>query len=267
MKKWITLCAAFLMGVSSLLAQKSNLEELTQNRKDIIVKINKRFLGTYSVRINLGDQLDASSERYNYDNRLKDTERNVMEFGSADAAEKYLNNHGYYFNPNKGIYWDHPDGAKNNDLRRNGTAKIGNRNEEDAVKKDFAEKMIFTNASGKIASKSKKVYKYPFNSKSLATVYFDTNSSKVRKQELKAIVDALKKDPKLRVRLEGNADKRGTSELNMALAKSRVNACLNELVTTYGFNKNRFETSVKGEDNPVSDQLHLNRRVDFVKIK
>ncbi len=268
MKKWITLCSAFLIGMSALIAQESNLEELTQNRKDLIVKINKRFLGKYSVRINLGDQLDASEERYNYDNRLKNQNRGILEFENIDGAVHFLNENGYFFNPNKGVYWDHPDGAKNEDLRRNGTAKIGDKNPDDSPKIVFGERMVFSNAKGRIAPMySKKQYIYPYHKGNLAAVYFDTNSSKVNTKELKTVVDAMNKNKKMRVRIEGNADMRGSNELNMKLAKARVQACVNLLVNKYGFNKNRFETSVKGEENPVSDKLYLNRRVDFVKMK
>ncbi len=254
--------------MSALFAQGSNLEELTQNRKDLIVKINKRFLGNYSVRINLGDQLDVIDERYNYDNRLKNDRREILEFQTIDGAVQFLNDQGYYFNPNKGVYWDHPDGAKNDDLRRNGTAKIGEKNPDDNPKIVFGERMVFTNAKGKIApTYAKKKYMYPYHKGSLATVYFTTNSAKVNKEELQAVVKALKADKKMHVRLEGNADMRGSNELNMNLAKSRVQACLDLLVNTYGFSKDRFETSVKGEENPVSEKLHLNRRVDFIHVK
>ncbi len=268
MKKWITLCSAFLIGLGALIAQENNLDELTQGRKDIIVKVNKRFLGNYSVRINLGDQLDAIDERYNYDNRLKSEDRDILEFESVDGAVQYLNSNGYYFNPNMGIYWDHPDGAKNSDLRRNGTAKIGAKNPDDASKIVFGERMVFSNSKGKIAPVyHKRDYKYPYHNGSLATAYFETNSAVVNKKELDAVVKALKDNPKMRVRLEGNADMRGSNELNMRLAKARVQGCLDLLINTYGFNKNRFDTNVKGEENPVSDKLYLNRRVDFVQVK
>ncbi len=268
MKKWITLCSAFLIGLSTLIAQESNLDELTQNRKDIIVKVNKRFLGNYSIRINLGDQLDVVDERYNYDNRLKNENRGILEFETVEVAVQFLNDQGYYFNPNKGVYWDHPEGAKNDDLRRNGTAKIGDKNPEENPKIVFGERMVFTNSKGKIASTYvKKEYKYPYRKGSLATVYFETNSSVVKKKEIQTVVKAMNSNPKMRVRLEGNSDMRGASELNMTLAKARVQACLDLLINTYGFNKNRFDTKVKGEENPVSNKLYLNRRVDFIKVK
>lgn len=266
------------------MAQKTNIDELTEGRPDIILKIKKhRIGGKYSARININKNLDAAGERYYNDNRLKEAEsRRVIYFKSMDELNTFFSDHGYTLNPNKYAYWDHPTGDKNSFELRNGTAKIGEGKMVEADFTDLKEVFVYSTNNGKYVSTKKadkcaekcvcppgkcngacgcsSTKNAPF-----ASVYFDTDKSDVKEGEMTNLVKALKADKNLKIRIEGNADKRGTKGYNQDLADKRAKNCLNTLVKKYGFSADRFRVVSNGEAKPQFADLNKNRRVDFFK--
>lgn len=110
------------------------------------------------------------------------------------------------------------------------------------------------------------------NTKELTGVfYFDLDQAIIKPAafaELNEHADALKNDPALHVRLEGNTDERGTREYNLALGERRANAVRNYLVAQ-GVSSSQIEVISYGEEKPVSLAHNeaawaLNRRVQIV---
>lgn len=70
------------------------------------------------------------------------------------------------------------------------------------------------------------------------------------------------------VRVEGNTDKEGAREPNVALSRRRADALVEHLVSKHGFDRKRFVAVGNGPDKPVGDNNTLagreqNRRTDF----
>jgi peptidoglycan-associated lipoprotein len=84
-------------------------------------------------------------------------------------------------------------------------------------------------------------------------VYFDFDQYTVR-EDAKPILDAqaawLARYPGVRVRLEGNADERGTREYNLALGARRAEAVRDYLVSR-GVAPSRIETISYGKERPI----------------
>jgi outer membrane protein OmpA-like peptidoglycan-associated protein len=278
-----------LFGFSN--AQESNLHELVDNQEDIVVKIKKRRIGgKYTVRVNNDTGRDTQEERYYFDNRLKyNSNRHVMYFDSKEDVNKYLSRHGYNLNKGKHAYWDHPSGDKNRNVYRNGTAKIGStqlEGEQNVHNKDvyvfskggtytaFPKSCASSCSSSKCApppppcnkKKSCKSKSSCSSAKALYSVYFKTDQSDIKVSELSGIADALNKNKNLNLRIEGNADIRGTSGYNKALAQKRAKRCYEILTKEYGISANRLAVKSNGEGRPIYQGLDKNRRVDFLKM-
>lgn len=273
-----------VLSVSLGMAQNTNLDELTEGREDIILKIKKhRIGGKYSARVNINKDLDAAGERYYNDNRLKEAEsRRIVYFKSIDELNTFFSDHGYTLNPNKFAYWDHPTGDKNSFELRNGTAKIGDGKMVEANFTDLKEVYVYSLNNGTYTPSKKAdkcgekcvcppgecngacgcahVKNAPF-----ASIYFDTDKAEVKDGEMTELVAALKADKNLKIRIEGNTDKRGTKDYNQTLADKRAQNCLNALVKKYGFSANRFRVVSNGEVKPQFEDINKNRRVDFFK--
>jgi len=84
-------------------------------------------------------------------------------------------------------------------------------------------------------------------------VYFDLDSHDVR-DDARPILDAqsawLRRYPSVRVRIEGNADERGTREYNLALGARRANAVRDYLVNA-GVTSDRISTISFGKEQPI----------------
>jgi peptidoglycan-associated lipoprotein len=102
------------------------------------------------------------------------------------------------------------------------------------------------------------------------TVYFDFDKFNLRPDAREALdydANLLKEYPDAMVRLEGNADERGTVEYNLSLGEKRANSVRDYLIGL-GISPNRLTTISYGEERPV-DPAHneaawaKNRRVDF----
>jgi len=105
------------------------------------------------------------------------------------------------------------------------------------------------------------------------TVHFAYDSSVVRSGDKSKIADVasyLKSNPQAAVRVEGNADERGTEEYNRSLGERRALAAREQLVGL-GIQSDRVDTLSYGEDKPV-DPGHnegawkQNRRDDFILL-
>lgn len=102
-------------------------------------------------------------------------------------------------------------------------------------------------------------------------VYFDFDKFNIRADQVDRInhnADFLWKNPKIRIRIEGNTDERGTNEYNMALGERRAITAKRYLMNK-GVAENRIKTISFGEEKPLvygHDELAWaqNRRSDFV---
>jgi peptidoglycan-associated lipoprotein len=84
-------------------------------------------------------------------------------------------------------------------------------------------------------------------------VYFDYNESAIR-ADAKPVLDAqaawLQRYPSVVVRLEGNADERGTQEYNLALGARRAQA-VRDYLLAHGVAATRMSTISYGKDRPI----------------
>ena len=106
-----------------------------------------------------------------------------------------------------------------------------------------------------------------------ASIYFDFDKSFIKleyRSVLKAKADFMKDNPRVRIRIEGNCDERGTNEYNLALGERRANSAAKFLVSL-GISPDRLETISYGEERPLAlgsgeGAWSQNRRDDFVVI-
>ena len=104
------------------------------------------------------------------------------------------------------------------------------------------------------------------------TVYFDFDKYTLTsngKDAVNATVEALKANPSLPVRIEGNADSRGSDEYNYALGLKRATEVKNALVNA-GVT-NQLQTVSYGESKPTCTEINeecfsKNRRVEFKQV-
>jgi peptidoglycan-associated lipoprotein len=84
-------------------------------------------------------------------------------------------------------------------------------------------------------------------------VYFDYDKYDVRADAqpvLSAQAVWLVKYPSVKVRIEGNADERGTREYNLALGSRRANS-IKDFLTSHGVAADRIETISYGKEMPI----------------
>ncbi len=104
-----------------------------------------------------------------------------------------------------------------------------------------------------------------------AVVLFDYDEATITaasERLLRAKLPILRNSPTVRLRLEGHADERGSTEYNLALGSRRAEA-VREFLSGFGISANRFTTTSFGEERPAvnrSDEAAWaqNRRVEFV---
>jgi peptidoglycan-associated lipoprotein len=106
-----------------------------------------------------------------------------------------------------------------------------------------------------------------------APIYFDYDKSTIR-PDAAATLDGkipwLTANPGMRIRIEGNADERGSDEYNLALGQRRAASAKKYLVER-GIAADRFDLVSYGEERPVctdhnEDCWQKNRRDDFVIV-
>ncbi len=84
-------------------------------------------------------------------------------------------------------------------------------------------------------------------------IYFDTDEYVVRADAqpvLSAQAQWLNRYPAVRIRIEGNADERGTREYNLALGARRANA-VRDFLVSQGVSGARIETLSYGKERPI----------------
>jgi peptidoglycan-associated lipoprotein len=105
----------------------------------------------------------------------------------------------------------------------------------------------------------------------LAKLYFDFDHSELRDDQ-RAILDSkipvMQANPSVRIRIEGNADERGSDEYNLALGTRRAQTARKYLMD-HGVDGGRIDISSNGEEKPVcqghdEDCWKQNRRDEFV---
>ena len=104
-----------------------------------------------------------------------------------------------------------------------------------------------------------------------AVVQFDYDEAVITaaaERLLRAKLPILRSSPTLRLRLEGHADERGSTEYNLALGSRRAES-VREFLSGFGISADRFTTTSFGEERPAvnrSDEAAWaqNRRVEFV---
>ena len=104
-----------------------------------------------------------------------------------------------------------------------------------------------------------------------AVVQFEYDESDITaaaERILRAKLPILRSSPTVRLRLEGHADERGSTEYNLALGSRRAES-VRDFLSGFGISADRFTTTSFGEERPVvnrSDEVAWaqNRRVEFV---
>lgn len=107
----------------------------------------------------------------------------------------------------------------------------------------------------------------------LDPVYFDFDKYFLRndaKETLNRNGQALKDNPGVKIRIEGNCDERGTVEYNLALGEKRAKAAMDYLVNL-GIDQSRITIISYGKEKPLypghsEDAWSKNRRDDFVIV-
>lgn len=89
--------------------------------------------------------------------------------------------------------------------------------------------------------------------------------------ELDMVVDFLKANPNIKIRLEGHTDNRGVPKHNLRLSKARVES-VKEYLVSKGINARRISGKGFGGSRPIADNANeetrqLNRRVEFTILR
>ncbi len=108
----------------------------------------------------------------------------------------------------------------------------------------------------------------------MVPVYFEFDRSDIIGEQVQRIetnADFMKKNAKLKIRIEGNCDSRGTQEYNLALGERRAQTAKKYLVNL-GVDSDQLTTVSFGEEKPLvfgEDEISWaqNRRADFVIVK
>ncbi|MDP9206208.1 MAG: OmpA family protein [Gemmatimonadota bacterium] len=104
-------------------------------------------------------------------------------------------------------------------------------------------------------------------------VMFQFDRSEISEEGIRLLdqkVEALQKNPSIRVRIEGNADDYGSDEYNMVLSQRRA-AVVNRYFTERGIDASRIQIVSYGEEKPVCTDRDegcrsRNRRDEFVVL-
>ncbi len=124
------------------------------------------------------------------------------------------------------------------------------------------------------AEEPKKVETAAKAEEGLQPIYFDFDKSFIRadaKPVMKANAAYLKANPKVKVKIEGNCDERGTIEYNQALGQRRAQSA-KKYLTDLGIKSSRISLISYGKEKPVctegtEDCWQKNRRDDLVAVE
>jgi peptidoglycan-associated lipoprotein len=101
-------------------------------------------------------------------------------------------------------------------------------------------------------------------------VFFQYDSDEISgeaEQKLRLKAAVLAANPNVRLRIEGHADQRGSTEYNLALGQRRAEA-VRTFLANYGIDPERFTTVSFGKERPLvegddEDTFSRNRRAEF----
>ncbi len=107
----------------------------------------------------------------------------------------------------------------------------------------------------------------------LKPIYFDFDKHDLRPEDREILnhnAKVLKKDPDVKIRIEGNCDERGSVEYNLALGERRARAAM-EYLTNLGIAPGRISIISYGKEKPKypghnEEAWAKNRRDDFVIV-
>lgn len=102
-------------------------------------------------------------------------------------------------------------------------------------------------------------------------VFFDYDESALRpdaERVLRQKAEILRASPAVRIRIEGHADERGSTEYNLALGNARAEA-IRQFFVSFGLDASRFAITSYGEERPLAQGSNesawaRNRRGEFV---
>lgn len=105
------------------------------------------------------------------------------------------------------------------------------------------------------------------------TIYFELDSDQISGKGMKLVghfADYLMENPTTKLRLEGNADERGTTEYNVALGERRANA-VERALRSKGVSSAQLDVISYGESRPAVQgnseaAWSQNRRVELVQL-
>ena len=116
---------------------------------------------------------------------------------------------------------------------------------EEAARKEFDRSLIAKREPG--------VEGVVFESALLKDIHFDFDKYDIRPEDtgiLRENADVLKKNPHVKIQIEGHCDERGTVEYNLALGERRANSTKNFLISL-GISSDRISTISFGEEKPL----------------
>jgi peptidoglycan-associated lipoprotein len=124
-----------------------------------------------------------------------------------------------------------------------------------------------------VAKKERGIEGEVFESKLLKDIHFHYDKYDVRREDegtLKENAAFLKKNPKMKIQIEGHCDERGTTEYNLALGERRANSVKKYLVSL-GITSDRISAISYGKERPL-DRGHneqawaKNRRAHLIVL-
>jgi len=135
--------------------------------------------------------------------------------------------------------------------------------EEEAKKRELEKSLV--------AKKEQGIEGEVFESKLFKDIHFDFDKYEIRREDegiLRENAAWLKKNPKMKIQIEGHCDERGTAEYNLALGERRANMTKKYLVSL-GAASDRISTISYGEERPLDpghneEAWDKNRRAHIV---
>ncbi|PIV20441.1 MAG: peptidoglycan-associated lipoprotein [Deltaproteobacteria bacterium CG_4_8_14_3_um_filter_45_9] len=124
-----------------------------------------------------------------------------------------------------------------------------------------------------VAKKERGIEGEVFESKLLKDIHFDFDKYDIRREDegiLKENAAWLKKNPKMKIQIEGHCDEKGTVEYNLALGERRANNTKKYLVSL-GIASDRISMISYGKERPLDpghneDAWAKNRRAHIVVL-
>ena len=151
----------------------------------------------------------------------------------------------------------------------NGNTALAAENEQLKLKvKKQQDSIIALNAIIKTLRENQSVQKSDNNSKECVKVYYksyETTINYAANRGLDSIADMCLKNPKMKIKLIGYADKYGNEEYNLRLSKDRAVSLQNYFITKKKIPAENIEIIGHGslKDNAAASQQSLNRRVEI----